>query len=729
MDTLVDCVPVTFSINEIDVLNKAFRDKNFRKQFEDFAKQICDPKNINHFESELKKFEKERGVDVKLLNPSPGISLLAKTLDKSENVCINISVSDKIEKPNFTYTEESVDNIKWSVPHAILKPRLEVNLEEALVDGNIVSPIDDHIKQEYISAAKRDGVWVYEIVVNQVCIDLAKITESLKDHLITIAKESLKNKLKVELKDEKFLGFDIYIGKSTISQLKSVENSELYNRDSVMNLCSKENKDKTCLNSFAKDTFNEKFKNADKPIKLIKPQYKLKHVDHVTLQDYSIIRNEYPSSLKSQSLLLEIDLPGITSASDIDVDIIGNKEFHLKSKNGVEYNLDLKLPYEVEEEPIRAKFNISTSSLEIELKVINYSAQISCDSGIECDNTYRTSSDNDNSSVSSNEENNLKSIVSSDDKVLTFQFNQGDQFVYISMDSDSINTESIKLNIIDSQSFLCSFENVNKECNIIYILVDNSIKEKGITSFLLGQTVWIQIEKSKPKMWSKTRVRTYRKEDVMDILENETSLENIIKKTADKSLVFDINCDPALIPKINDPENKENTESLSDNKISESNLLSSEINQQNRDFFLKPLLPHCVFSQSQNYLIINIHCGSIDVRNIQIESVSSKMFHFQYKLIGKGCTPLFYGGFICTSPYPFKTNGISHNIQDNSLSIIVEKKKLSTWQKVSFGEEPKKLKEVKIENLTVSLNNNATGDDKVIIIIIVVIILITIISY
>ncbi|KAB7501310.1 Protein kintoun [Armadillidium nasatum] len=666
MDTFVDCVPVTFSINEIDVLNKAFRDKNFRKQFEDFARQICDPKNLNHFESELKKFEKERGVDVHLLQPSPGISLFAKTSENSENVCLNISVSDKIEKPNFTYAEENFDSIKLSVPHAVLKPRLELDLK-ALVDGSIVIQNDD-IKQEYLSAARRDGgVWVFEIVVNQVCIDLAKSTESLRDHIISIAKESIKNKLKVELQEEKFLGYDIYIGKSAISQLKSVENSELYNNNSnsVKNFCSKKNENKKDLNIFGENIFIEKFADTDKDCK-IKPWYKLKHVDHVTLQDYSIIRNEYPSSLKSQSLLLEIKLPGITSVSDIDVDILRNKEFHLKSKNGIEYNLDLNLPYDVEEEPLRAKFHVSTSLLEIELKVIKYCSQISFDSGIECDNTYRTSSDNDNSSVSSNEENDLKSIVDSDEKFSTFQFNQGDRYVYLSMDSDNINAE------IDP----------------------NSIKESGITHFLLGQTVWIQIEKSKPKMWSKLKVKTYRNEDIMDVLENETAIENIIKKSVDKSFAFDINCDPALIPKIFDLENKENTESLSDNQISDNNLLSNEINQQDRNVFIKPLLPECIFSQSQNYLTVNIPCGSIDIRNIVIESINSKMFHFQYKLIGKGCTPLFYGGYICTSPYAFKTNGISHNIVDNSISIIVEKKKLSSWQKVRLGEEPKKLKEV-----------------------------------
>ncbi|RXG71328.1 Protein kintoun [Armadillidium vulgare] len=709
MDTFVDCVPVTFSINEIDVLNKAFRDKNFRKQFEDFARQICDPKNLNHFESELKKFEKERGVDVNLLQPSPGISLFAKTSENSENVCLNISVSGKIEKPNFTYAEENFDRIKLSVPHAVLKPRLELDMK-ALVDGSIVIQNND-IKQEYLSAARRDGVWVYEIVVNQVCIDLAKSTESLRDHIISIAKESIKNKLKVELKDEKFLGYDIYIGKSTISQLKSVENSELYNNNSnsVKNFCSKKNENQKDFNFFGENIFIEKFADTDKDCK-IKPWYKLKHVDHVTLQDYSIIRNEYPSSLKSQSLLLEIKLPGITSVSDIDVDIIRNKEFHLKSKNGIEYNLDLNLPYDVEEEPLRAKFHVSTSLLEIELKVIKYCSQISFDSGVECDNTYRTSSDNDNSSVSSNEENDLKSIVDSDEKVSTFQFNQGDQYVYLSMDSDNINAESIKLNIIDSFSFLCSFEKVNKECNILYILVDpNSIKENGITHFLLGQTVWIQMEKSKPKMWSKLKVKTYCKEDIMDVLENETATENIIKKSVDKSFTFDINCDPALIPKIFDPENKENTESLPDNQISDNNLLSNENNQQDRNVFIKPLLPECIFSQSQNYLTVNIPCGNIDIRNIMIESINSKMFHFQYKLIGKGCTPLFYGGYICTSPYAFKTNGISHNIRDNSISIIVEKKKLSSWQKVD--EVARKDDELKTEEISKAVSDFDHSDE------------------
>lgn len=86
---------------EIDRIGEALKKEEFRKMLVDYCEEISDPENRKLYEKEITQLERERGVDITFINPEPGY-VIKTSSDGKTKTFINISTSDKIEKPSST---------------------------------------------------------------------------------------------------------------------------------------------------------------------------------------------------------------------------------------------------------------------------------------------------------------------------------------------------------------------------------------------------------------------------------------------------------------------------------------------------------------------------------------------------------------------------------------------------------------------------------------------------
>ena len=76
--------------DELSRLNKAFKDEKFCKMFAEYAEEISDPENRRRYEEEIALLERDRGMDVKFIQPEPGYVLKTATIPGNVKAFINI---------------------------------------------------------------------------------------------------------------------------------------------------------------------------------------------------------------------------------------------------------------------------------------------------------------------------------------------------------------------------------------------------------------------------------------------------------------------------------------------------------------------------------------------------------------------------------------------------------------------------------------------------------------
>lgn len=109
---------------ELNNLNECLKNKEFRNLLIEYADEINNPENRKLYQSEITKLEKERGIDVKFVNPEPGYVI--KTSCNGDKKCfVNISKSDNVGKPTSqpSKDDEKIRGLKWSLPYSLSPPR------------------------------------------------------------------------------------------------------------------------------------------------------------------------------------------------------------------------------------------------------------------------------------------------------------------------------------------------------------------------------------------------------------------------------------------------------------------------------------------------------------------------------------------------------------------------------------------------------------------------------
>ncbi|EDO37801.1 predicted protein [Nematostella vectensis] len=113
---------------EVDKLEKAMKNEEFRKLLVEYAQEISDPENKKRYEEEIRQMENERGMDVKFVNPEEGF--VVKTTRETDGIkaFVNICYNQHIEKATFRMAEkgdgtERKKGQQWSIPYSLAQPR------------------------------------------------------------------------------------------------------------------------------------------------------------------------------------------------------------------------------------------------------------------------------------------------------------------------------------------------------------------------------------------------------------------------------------------------------------------------------------------------------------------------------------------------------------------------------------------------------------------------------
>ncbi|KAK8392966.1 hypothetical protein O3P69_013179 [Scylla paramamosain] len=384
-ETLLDGI----SKEDCTLLAKSFKDKKFRQLLCDYAKEVTDPENRKQYEEEVIQFEKERGVEVVFIHPSPGFALALRGDGDADDGAgfVNICSSDVVQKPDLQAVSGGGKKChKWSLPHAIPKPRRE--------------GVHDH------RGRSRKPTVVHDVVFHPEALQLALHSPAIKQSLIDTALNSLRKHYSVKIGKVEEVKEKQYIGMPAQSIIKRKMDKKHFQADEQKSAY-KDHRTNIIDNSF----INVSEKKMNEESKFVEPKYKLKYVRKMDIQDYSVQLIPHCSQpWQPQALELEVNLPRVSRASQVNCDI-QQQYVLLTTESDPKYKLELPLRYPIDEDRSTAKFDVSTQKLTLNLavvpsnknsdKLVIHSQSPPSDSGIECELDLRTNGDSDNVSEES----------------------------------------------------------------------------------------------------------------------------------------------------------------------------------------------------------------------------------------------------------------------------------------------------------------------------------------
>ncbi|KAL3311813.1 Protein kintoun [Cichlidogyrus casuarinus] len=343
--------------DEITRLKNAFKDPEFRKLFNEYARELEDPVNKKKYEEEIIQLENERGFDTIFINPTPHHVLKTRQWPESSKVFINVCSSDKLQEPDLkSHSKNGKSGLNISLPHSFAPPKEEIDK-----DKNVVQLIDVVFHPQAFELAQNDpeiasflNTTAFTGVAKHFSLKLG-LTDALAAELSMPAVSSqhyqnIINKSFHVLRGVTYKG----VLRSTIIRKSKPDQDKI--------IAEKEKQDAQVL---------EETPHLQKLIKAEKkePKYRITHgknfdmTDCLTDPSLDKIKPSIPDYLK-----LEIDLPGLSAVSQFDLDL-HEQRLVLNSIKPVEYHLDLKLPYPVVESEAESKFQKDTQTLTLFLPV------------------------------------------------------------------------------------------------------------------------------------------------------------------------------------------------------------------------------------------------------------------------------------------------------------------------------------------------------------------------
>jgi len=329
---------------EAERFTQCFKDDEFRKLFMEYAEEIADPENKAKYEMEIKQLEADRGVDCEFIHPHPGY-VLKTVLDGDKKCFINICENEKIGKPSsdMGVGENGKRGLQWSIPHSLAPPR------------------DDFDKNKVVCQ-------VFDCVFHPDTLRMANSNAAFKHMINSTAFDSIVEKFNVTLDrvNIKIPKMD-YKGTPTAAVIRKSTGEK------------KEVSDPIQAGAYPPNwkAPGEEEKSKKEPLKpkaptptseFTTPTYKLIHRKNSDIKDFAHLV-ESTDATRPDELVVEIQLPLIKSANDIDVDIDETKLLLTTDPNAAKYKLELKLPYPVNEDGGSAKFDKPKRKLTLVLPV------------------------------------------------------------------------------------------------------------------------------------------------------------------------------------------------------------------------------------------------------------------------------------------------------------------------------------------------------------------------
>ncbi|KAI6646663.1 Protein kintoun-like [Oopsacas minuta] len=322
--------------DEAKKLGDALKKEEFRNLLVEYANEISDPENRKRYEEEITQLERERGYNVKFLNPTPGFVVKTRLKDGGMKIFINIATNPEIK----TATPGPLEILpsgqagkKWSIPYSLVPGR----------EG----PLD----------AKKQKCTIYDCIFNPETYKQAEDNPKFKEIMVTTALDGIENKFNVNL-ERKPLKYPkiTYKGAPSTSVIRK-------------------------SNEKAKEEFDKKVKSdpiqkllSTKPIEPPKPprdptlpKHTLKYRGYFDMQDYTV--DHLQTKGEPKEIVITIMLPKLDTIKDLELDI-QNKKVILLHKDP-KYSLEIQLSYQISGKDAKAKFIRDVRELELVLPIIH----------------------------------------------------------------------------------------------------------------------------------------------------------------------------------------------------------------------------------------------------------------------------------------------------------------------------------------------------------------------
>uniref|UniRef100_A0A0C9RMQ4 Ppi20_0 protein n=1 Tax=Fopius arisanus TaxID=64838 RepID=A0A0C9RMQ4_9HYME len=303
---------------EIQNLTKCLKQDNFRKLLIEYAEEVTNPGNRKIYEKEIGELERERGIDIKFINPEPGY-VIKTSVNGIKKCFINISKSDTVGKPNSQPSyEDGKRGLQWSIPFTLAPPRDDVD-------------------------KKKSYCTVFDVVFHSDTLHLASKNSRFRDVVNDTAMDGIEKNFKVQLDRNnlkypkmKFKG----ISQSTVIR-KKLDNAsstapeeisvdiepEIYEKlmlsyDENRKKYHKKFEDKPSRPS-PPSTYLNHIKTLDTSLfnSFTTPKFLIKHQTDLDIQDFQMSKNSKLNCTIPKNLIVIIDLPLLRFATDATLDV------------------------------------------------------------------------------------------------------------------------------------------------------------------------------------------------------------------------------------------------------------------------------------------------------------------------------------------------------------------------------------------------------------------------
>lgn len=435
--SLKDWEKMDISSEEVNKIGEALKNEEFRKMFVDYCEEITDPENRKLYEKEITQLEKERGVNITFINPTPGY-VIKTSSDGSMKTFINIATNENIDKPSNSpvVNPDGQRGLNWQLPYTLTPPRRDMDKKHQVchVYDVIFNPDALHLASKNVA---------FRTLVNDTAINAIQQTYNvtLDRTNIKFPKISYKGFAKSTVIRKKLDGFQPTDEESPIEHL-------------LPTLPNEKKSSPIILMPSEKDEYAT-------------PKYKIVQRKGIEFHEMT---NELDAKINStipSELVVTVELPMLNTSQDASLDVT-KKHLFLCSEKPAKYRLDIPLPYEVSEEKGNAKFDKAKRQLVITLPVVPekqlkmtdvFSRE---DSGIESDQTMpNDKSENENSSerdspvhenIKKDNGENVSSEVMADHILPSFTFNQIDLIMAFTLHVKNVDASSIKISRRDFEN-------------------------------------------------------------------------------------------------------------------------------------------------------------------------------------------------------------------------------------------------------------------------------------
>ncbi|XP_014112910.1 PREDICTED: protein kintoun [Pseudopodoces humilis] len=328
------------SAEEAERLQRAFRDERFRALFAEYAAELTDPEQRRLYEEEVAALERERGVEVRFVHPTPGF-VLRTSQEGSRRCYINVCSNALMGEPR---ARAERGGQRWELPYSMAPGREELR-----------------------PAGRRR--LLYDVVFHPAALRLAARSARFRRLLCDTALEAVESRCGVRL------------DRNNATVLRGVSYKGVPQAPVIRSPLSGGAPKPPEDGEFPLPPFPFPPAAAPKPPAAggsspaappppsgpTTPRWSIRHRSYVDLQDYRHSRDSAPSPVPRE-LVVTVELPLLRSAEQAELEIRG-RELRLDSRCPA-YRLRLPLPYDVDESGGRATFNRAQRQLQVTLPVV-----------------------------------------------------------------------------------------------------------------------------------------------------------------------------------------------------------------------------------------------------------------------------------------------------------------------------------------------------------------------